>query len=133
MPITNVGLQRLAQILWEIKGDRSTRKFALDVSCHHATISKMLTGKVIPDIHTLRKIANDCRSRYCASELVAILLEEPEAQEKPEQTVFTLESVLTAADTLPSEEKKQLMKLLFRGMTSREQRQLLQALINELV
>lgn len=130
MPISKTGLERLAEIIWEIIGDRSIRKFAKDIGCHHTSISRALEGKAIPDIETLHKIAKN--SQYRASELIAILLEESEAEEKPEQTVFTLEEALGIARTLPSDKKKQLIQLLFEEMTSEERRKLLKGLIDVL-
>lgn len=125
MPISKAGLERLAEIIWEIIGDRSIRKFALDIGCNHTTVIRLLSGNIIPDIPTLQKIAQN--SQYSTSQLVAILVEE-----SPPNPRTTLERISEAARNLSLDEKKQLIALLFEEMSPQERQQTFKNLFDAL-
>lgn len=118
-PFSKTGVERLAKVVRQVKGNRSNREFARSISVSHTTFTRLFRAETIPDLATLYKIAEVSNGQYTTPQLVGILTGE----------VFEHPST-PDLDGLLLDEKIELIQRFFGEMSYQTKRQTLEILVN---
>ena len=107
--LTEVGLERLAEIIKRARDSRSYREFEKVTGVSHATIRRIENGEVKkPDFETLEKLAP--HSPYTPQELQAIA--QGKFQVDKVRKYLVAEDVLPMTNELPAAEAARLVQLI---------------------